>query len=49
MIVQAVLWQRVESPKDQGAELETLISLQKETIKEVKINPQLSEEQQAEV
>jgi len=39
----------VENPKDQGAKLETLISLQKETIKHVKINPELSEAQQAEV
>jgi len=36
MIVQALLWETVESPKDQGAELETLT--QKETIKDVKIN-----------
>ena len=39
----------MENPKDQGAELETLISLQNETIKDVKINPELSEAQQAEV
>jgi len=49
MMIQAVLWERMENPKDQGSELETLISLQKETIKDVKINPELSEAQQAEV
>jgi len=30
MKIQAVLWERVENPKDQGAELEILISLQNE-------------------
>jgi len=49
MKIQAVLWERVENLKNQGAELETLISLQRETIKDVKINPELSEAQQAEV
>ena len=46
--VQAVLWEKVENLKDQGTELETLNSLQKETVKNVKINPELSKEQQAE-
>jgi len=49
MKVQAVLFERVENSEDQGAELETLNSLQKETVKDVKINPELSEAQQAEV
>jgi len=49
MMIQAVLWERMEYQKNQGSELETLISLQKETIKDVKINPKLSEAQQAEV
>jgi len=49
MLIQAVLWERMENPKDQGSELETLISLQKETIKDVKINTELFEAQQAEV
>jgi len=30
--------------KEQGTELETLNSLQKETVKDVKINPELPEE-----
>jgi len=47
--VQAVLFERVEDSEDQGAELETLNSLQKEAVKDVKINPELSEGQQAEV
>jgi len=47
--VQSVLWEKVENLKNQGTELETLNSLQKETVKDVKINPKLSEEQQAEV
>ena len=46
--VQAVLWEKVENLKYQGTELETLNSLQKETVKDVKINPELSKEQQAE-
>jgi len=49
MKIQAVLEERVENLKGQGAELETLMSLQKETIKDIKINPELSEVQQAEV
>jgi len=49
MQVQAVLFERVEDSEDQGAELETLNSLQKETVEDVKINPELSEDQQAEV
>ena len=49
MKIQAVLGERVENLKGQGAEFETLMSLQKETIKDVKINPELSEVQQAEV
>jgi len=48
-MVQAVLWERAEDPNDQGTELETLNSLRKETVKEVKINPELSEKQQTEV
>ena len=48
MKIQAVLGERVENLKGQGAEFETLMSLQKETIKDVKINPELSEVQQAE-
>jgi len=36
-------------PERPRAELETLISLQKETVKDVKINPELSAAQQAEV
>jgi len=47
--VQAILWEKVEYLKDQGTKLETLNSLQKETVKDVKINPELSEEQQAEI
>jgi len=47
--VQAVLWEKAENLKDQGTELETLNSLRKEMVKDVKINPELSEEQQAEV
>ena len=48
-MVQAVLWERAEDLNDQGTELETLNSLRKETVKEVKINPELSEKQQTEV
>ena len=44
-----MLFERVEDLEDQGPELETLISKQKETVKDVKINPELSEGQQAEV
>jgi len=47
--VQAVLWEKVKYLKDQGTELQTLNSLQRETVKDGKINPELSEEQQAEV
>jgi len=36
MEVQAVLWEKVENLKDQGTELETLNSLQKQTVKDVK-------------
>jgi len=49
MQVQALLFEMVEDSEDQGAELETLNSLQKETVKDVKINPELLEGQQAEV
>jgi len=49
MKIQAVLEEREENLKGQGAKLETLMSLQKETIKDVQINPELSEVQQAEV
>jgi len=49
MKVQAVLFEKVEDSEDQRAELETLNSLQKKTVKDVKINPELSEAQQAEV
>ena len=48
-VVQAVPWERAEDLKDQGTELETLNSFQKETVKEVKINPELSKDQQGEV
>ena len=48
-MVQAVLWERAEDLEDQGTDLETLNSLRKETVKDVKINPELSEEQQGEV
>jgi len=48
-VVQAVLWEKAEDMKEQGTELETLNSLQKETVKDVKINPELPEEQQTEV
>jgi len=48
MKIQAVLWDSVKNLKDQGAELDTLISLQNETSKDVKINSELSEAQQAE-
>ena len=47
--VQAVLFERAEDLEDQGPELETLISKGKETVEDVKINPELSEGQQAEV
>jgi len=49
MKVQAVLFERVEDSEDQGAELGTLDSLQKDTVKDIKLNPELSEAQQAEV
>jgi len=47
--VQAVLSEKEENLKDQGTEIETLNSLQKKTVRDVNINPELSEEQQAEV
>jgi len=47
MKIQAVLWESDENLEEQGAELETLTSLQKETVKDVKVNPGLSEAQQA--
>ena len=48
MIAAAIL-EPEEDFLDQGPELETLNPLQKETVKDVKINPELSEEQQTEI
>jgi len=46
--IQAVLWESDENLEEQGAELETLNSPQKETVRDVKVNPGLSAAQQAE-
>jgi len=47
--IQAVLWENDENLEEQGAELETLTSLQKETVDDVKVNPGLSAAQQTDV
>jgi len=48
MIAAAIL-EPEEDFLDQGSELETLNSLQKKIVKDVQINPELSEEQQTEI
>jgi len=47
--IQAVLWESDENLEEQGAEFETLNSLQMETVKDVQVNPGLSAVQQAAV